>query len=202
MKRHIFIVSLALFGGSVGSAGAVDIDNTLLVQRFIADGDAGQCNGGALGERILSAASEWSPAIRVDTDNRSGGCLHSIGIVDPGNELEGLEITVNFFADGEAGQCGNPGLKVIPRSRKLARAAVSDPMRYDMDDRSGGCQQVYSLRGRNDVALQIEFLADGDAGQCGNAGVHTVFPNHPAQIRLDTDNRSGGCRLRYRLVER
>jgi hypothetical protein len=179
---------------------AVDLSRAILVQKFMGDGDIGQCNVGAYGERILSPVSEWSPFIRVDTDDRAGGCLHSLGILDDGNNLEGLEIAINFFADGDAGSCGNSGFRTIPLSRSLGEVTLTEPMRYDTDSRPGGCQQVYSLKGRSHVAFQIEFLPDGDPGQCGNAGTHTVFVGQNAQIRIGTDNRLGGCRLRYRLI--
>ena len=60
-------------------------------------------------------------------------------------------------------------------------------------------QPVFSLYGRDDVELDVAFWADGDAGQCGNAGFHTVRLNSPVRLRLDMDNRPGGCRQMFRL---
>jgi hypothetical protein len=181
---------------------AVDLDNVLIVQRFVAN-DTGieQCNKLAYGEKIIGAAAEWSPVIRVDTDNRDGGCEHDIAIVDPTGELKGLEISINFFPDDYASQCKNPGYRTIPINSKLKDVKFVKPMIYDMDNEPGGCQQVYSLKGRNDVMLEVKFEGDDDWSQCENYGTHKVVVAKDAQIRLDTDQRWGGCRLSYRLVE-
>jgi hypothetical protein len=193
------ILLVAAMGTAAGSA---DLSRVILVQSFVGDGDPGQCNGAAYGERIISSAADWSPAVRIDTDERPGGCLHSLGLVDLDHRLGGLEITIDFGGEQDRTQCGNPGPHRIPISRRLSEALLSTPMRYDMDDRPGGCYQVYSVKGRADVALEIEFRADGDASQCRNTGVHLVVPGEELRIGLDTDHRDGGCTLRYRLVPR
>lgn len=161
---------------------------------FYGDGDLGQCNGGAYG--VQSAViGEWTSPIRLDTDGRAGGCFQQFSVADPAGSLAGLNMMVNFYPDGDA-QCDSPGLRNIPVSPYLV---WSTPYRIDTDNRSGGCQQIFSIQGRSDVVMDISFWADGDPGQCGNTGVHTVSINHPVQLRLDMDNRNGGCWQSFRL---
>jgi len=175
----------------------VNLGGVLIVQEFVADGDAGQCNGGASG-LIISQAASWSPAIRIDTDNRSGGCLYRIGIADLGGALQaaGFGLNMTFIADGDAGQCGGQGAHPVPINSSFNGFQMTTPIRMDMDDRSGGCQQTWSVTGSK-VAFDINFFGDGDVGQCGNAGSHSAPPN--VTLRLDTDSRSGGCVQSMRL---
>jgi hypothetical protein len=169
----------------------------LFGQSFLADGDANQCNGAFTGTDFVRLG-EFTREIRIDTDGRPGGCFQSFAIVDPDNVLAGLRLTVNFFPDGE-GQCDDPGVRAIPVNREVSGAQFSRRYRIDADGRPGGCQQVFSVEGRNDVALDILFFPDGDPGQCGNAGLHTAVVGQPVQIRIDTDDRPGGCRQMLRL---
>ena len=170
----------------------------LFAQRFIGDGDISQCNGAAYGEFVTSI-NQWTPEVRIDTDGRSGGCLQSFALIDPGNVLSGLSLYVNFQPDGDPGQCGNPGFWVIPTNISGQNITYSNPYRIDADNRSGGCQQTFYLFGRNDIVLDVRFTPDGDPGQCGNAGTFTVTPSTPVTFRIDTDKRSGGCRQSFRL---
>jgi hypothetical protein len=200
LMRTLVFFAAALFLAAT-HASAADLSDVIIVQRFVADGDPGQCGGA--GEKIVSAAEDWSPAIRIDADDRSGGCNHSIGIVDIAGELNGLQIIVDYFGDGEAGQCGGSGHRIIPIGRKLKNAVMTDPpLRYDTDSRSGGCQQKYTVSGRNDVGLEIDFRGDDDVTQCQNPGTYKAFVGQPVQFRIDTDQRFGGCTLKYRLFKR
>lgn len=168
-------------------------------ETFVGDGDIGQCNGAAYGT-FSAQIGDWTPEVRIDTDRRSGGCQQSFAILDENNELQNLFITVNFRSDGgDAGQCGNPGQRLIPVNTDSSQLQFSIPYRIDTDNRSGGCLQTFSLAGRNDVVLDVRFTADGDSGQCGNTGTFTVTPTTPVTFRIDTDNRSGGCRQAFRL---
>jgi hypothetical protein len=180
-------------------AAAVNLADVFLVQEFLGDGDASQCNGAAYG-RIISSANVFSPAIRIDTDDRSGGCLYRIGIVDTSGILNRVQfrLTMGFYADGDVGQCGNQGTWDVPVAASMANLAFSNTIRMDMDNRGGGCQQVWTVSGPS-VVLDVNFFADGDPGQCGNIGSHTASQGRPVQIRLDTDNRSGGCLQSLRL---
>ncbi len=162
-------------------------------------GDANQCNGGLLGtERV--PLGQWTTASRIDADDRPGGCQDSYGVEDPANVLKGLELRISMSADGDAGQCPGAGDHLVPISAGGSEGVVfSDPLGYDTDGRSGGCQVRFSVNGRNDIAWDIEFVGDGDGGQCGGAGSYTIEAGGSAQIRVDTDGRPGGCRLRSQL---
>jgi hypothetical protein len=162
-------------------------------ETFTADGDPGQCGG--TGTQIIPM-EQWTGNIVIDTDNRAGGCQQQFAVFDPTNVVSGLSLNVNFFGDGDASQCGSPGNHPFSAAPTLS---FSTPYRIDTDNRSGGCQQVFELFGRSDVALDVDFEPTGDAGQCGNFGLRTVTLNNPVTFRLDTDGRSGGCTQRFRL---
>ena len=208
--------TLALTAGiTIGSQTALfftqnkalaQVGSASFVQLFEADGDTGQCNALASGV-IVTPFGVWSNPVRIDTDGRAGGCRQAFAVSDPQNTLAGLNLFVSFTPDGDAGQCGNPGLKGIPvvpldvasfgsLYETILRSAA---YRIDTDNRSGGCQQTFSLSGRNDIVLDVSFIPDGDAGQCGNAGSFTVTPSSPVTFRIDTDKRGGGCRQSFRL---
>lgn len=183
-------------------AAEVSLGSVVIVQDFLADGDAGQCNGGAQG-RILSQGASWSPAIRIDTDNRPGGCLYRIGIVDLGGTLRGagFGLDMNFSGDGDATQCGGQGPHPVPINSSFDSLQLTTPIRMDMDNRAGGCLQVWSVTGTK-ILFDINFFGDGDVGQCGNIGSHSAPPT--ITLRVDTDNRPGGCNqsIRLRLATR
>jgi hypothetical protein len=103
---------------------------------------------------------------------------------------------MNFLADGDAGQCGGQGLHQVPINASFNNLQMTTPIRMDMDDRSGGCVQTWSVAGSK-VALDIGFFGDGDVGQCGNTGNLSAPPD--VTLRLDTDSRPGGCLQNMRL---
>ena len=63
-------------------------DGITLWQYFYGDGDIGQCNGAAYG---LSSATlnNWTPAVRVDTDSRPGGCQQQCEHEEAGTTFHG-----------------------------------------------------------------------------------------------------------------
>jgi hypothetical protein len=166
-----------------------------LHENFFADGDPGQCGGTGMQS---AAMGNWTSNVLIDTDNRSGGCQQQFGVTDPEGLLPGLSLAVNFFGDGDAGQCGNSGLHPIPITN-ITTPSLSTPYGIDTDGRSGGCWQVFSLSGRSDVVMDVQFLPTADGGQCGNSGTQTATTDRNASFRIDTDNRSGGCTERLRL---
>jgi len=169
-------------------------DSVMFLSNFVANGDAGQC-GGARGFQI-SPMGAWSSAVVIDADNRSGWCEQQFGVSDPTGTLAGLSMSVNFFGNGDANQCVFSGLHNIPVG---GGQPLSSPIGINTDNRAGGCWQVFSLGGRSDVVLDVEFLANGDGGQCGNAGTFTVSQSSGASFLIDTDGRAGGCTQRFRL---
>jgi hypothetical protein len=172
-------------------------DTPYLLTNFYGDGDLGQCNGAYYG-RQQAQLGTWTSPIRIDTDNRPGGCWQQFAIVDPAHRLDGLTLKMNFTGTGDWGQCGNAGEQIIPIITSPDQP-WSSPIRMDMDNRPGGCDQTFVIEGRPDVELAISFEADGDPGQCGNTGTHTVSSWSSVTLFLDTDSRSGGCRESFSL---
>jgi hypothetical protein len=165
-------------------------------ENFFADGDPGQCKG-TVG--VQSAAmGTWTSNVLIDSDDRPGGCRQQFGVTDPEGLVSGLALAVNFFGDGDAQQCGDSGLHPIPVTG-FTFPSFSSSYRIDTDDRSGGCWQVFSVSGRNDIVLDIQFLPTDNGGQCGNSGLQTATSQRNASFRINTDNRSGGCTERFRL---
>lgn len=113
------------------------------------------------------------------------------------------EIGIRFNPDGDPGQCGGR-----TGDQWLAERHWTDAVRFDADGRRGGCQLAFgvydpdnSLEG---VSLTYEIAATpgGDPSQCGNPGVHAMPISRTARtfgsgIRIDTDNRPGGCTLTF-----
>jgi hypothetical protein len=206
---HVIVAVLAIVSVLVpclapSLAQAQTIAGVSFVQVFEPekDAEAGQCNELATG-LIKTRAGDWSPYIKIKTDSRTGGCLHRFSIVDTGSRLSDLFISVSFWGDGDATQCGNPGTHDLPRlTRDPVRDTVADwtpALKIDSDQRRGGCHLKWQLRGRTDVALDIDFVPDGEAEQCGNAGPVSVTSEVSADFRVKTTDQPGGCLLRFRL---
>jgi hypothetical protein len=201
-QRISLVVFLALSAApAVAQTGAEKNYGIQLVQNWVAttNADAGQCNGAAHG-RIVSPATEYSPAIKMDTDGRPGGCKYQMGIVDPSGELakRGFKLTMDFWPDGEAGQCGSPGPRQIPVSRSLGQVKLSDAIVIDTDNRPGGCRQRWSMAGHG-VAFDMKFWAEGEPGQCKDLGNYSIAGGQQVEIGIDTDNAPGGCLQSLRL---
>jgi hypothetical protein len=168
---------------------------------YYGNGDTGQCGAPPFflyGSQGMEAGA-WTEPVRYDTDGRSGGCVQQFGVYDPLNQLSGVTLSVNFTGDG--GQCWNQGSRNIPVSSFLANPWLTWSSSYviDTDNRGGFCTQTFSLSGRNDVALDVEFTAENNNGQCRNTGTFPVVAGRSASFIIDTDNRSGGCQQRFRL---
>ncbi len=163
-------------------------------------GEMGQCNGGFYGIDTAPFGA-WSKEIRIDTDNRPGGCFQRFSIFDPDHRLKGLELGVEVLSDN--GQCKDFGssYKRVPFSHSFENLIWSDPIMIDTDDTPGSCILEFSVHGRSDIVLETEFRADDRNGQCLNTGKKAAWLNHPFRIEIDADSRPGGCRQRFRLRE-
>ncbi len=190
---HLTVLPSPLPVVSVSLGANPVFSNVSFNENFFADGDPGQCGGTGFQSAPIGT---WTTPILIDADGRFGGCQHQFGITDPWNSLAGLSMNLNFAPTDDAGQCGSSGDHAIPITTSHL---VSDPIRIDTDNRAGGCLETFSLRGRNDIALNIEFLPTADSGQCENAGVATATENSPATFFIDTDDRASGCTQRFRL---
>jgi hypothetical protein len=164
--------------------------------------NGGQCGNPNPTEQF-AVSPNWTTPLRVDTDGRSGGCYLAFGIQDPSNLLSGLTITYKWAVSpqGNGGQCQFPGTYTIPISPFQLSSIIMD----DTDDRAGYCNLTFTVSGRSDVALDIQYYTDpsGSAGQCPGAlpqgSFYTVSAGSPWTISLDTDSRPGGCWLAFRL---
>lgn len=169
--------------------------------RFFADGDAGQCSGP---QSQWTLAPNWSTPIRFDTDSRPGGCDFAFGLFDPGNALTGLSITYTWLVNpgGDGSQCGSQGTYQMPISTQFQTFGTL--VRDDTDNRAGWCNLTFTVSGRTDIGLEVQFWADGDPNQCHGAlprgSFYTASSGSPVTIGLDTDNRVGGCWLQLSLV--
>jgi hypothetical protein len=166
---------------------------------FIGDGDPGQCGGP---QQQWAPSPDWTNPIRFDTDNRGGGCQLAFGVRDLASDLAGLTLNYRWEVSpgGDGGQCGNQGEFSIPITRFLA---LGPSVRVDTDGRGGWCNLTFMMSGRTGVALDVQYWADGDGGQCINAlpqgQWRSVRPGAPITIGVDADNRGGGCQLSLRL---
>ena len=75
-----------------------------------------------------------------------------------------------------------------------------------MDNRLGGCQLTFMLERAPFLKLQIEMYPDDeDVWQCPSNPVQNTprlfqaSAGNPVTIIFDTDNRYGGCKVRFRL---
>ncbi len=195
-----FAVSISACFSEPASLGGKEQEldsSAVFYENFASDGgDPGQC-GGTVGVQGAPMGS-WTTDVFIDADHRSGGCRQQFGVADPEGLLTGLSLAVNFFGDGNADQCVNSGLHPIPVTSSTT-PNWSTSYGIDTDGRSGGCRQVFSISGRNDIVLDVQFLPTGDPGQCGNAGLQSATSQRNASFRIDTDDRSGGCTERFRL---
>jgi hypothetical protein len=167
--------------------------------------NGGQCGSPAFQVQTVPA-NNWSTPLRVDTDGRSGGCEAGWAINDPSNLLAGLSIngTWTVSPGGNAGQCGSVNSFPVTINNTGGPTNITGIF-DDTDDRAGYCNLAFSVAGRSNVALDVQYYADpsGSAGQCVNAlpqgSFYTASVNHPISMGLDTDSRPGGCWLQFRL---
>lgn len=167
--------------------------------QFNADGDPGQC-GGRAGEQ-WAASPEWTQAIRFDTDGRAGGCQLAFGVYDPDRALAGSSISYSLrpSAGGDPGQCGNhQGTNPMPI---LPIQVFGQAVRVDTDGRRGWCDLTFTVTGN--IVLDVQFYPDGEEGQCPDAlpagTARSAFAGTPVTVKIDADNRAGGCQFLLRL---
>lgn len=192
------VAGLSSTAAYASEAAPASVPPQLGVQ-FNADGDAGQC-GGTTGEQWTSSPG-WTQAIRIDTDERSGGCQLAFGVHDPDSVLAGSSISYSLqpSSGGDAGQCGSyQGTYSMPI---LPIPVFGQAVRIDTDGRPGWCNLTFTVTGR--IVLDVQFYPDGDAGQCPDAlpagQFRSAFVGTPVTVKIDADGRSGGCQLLLRL---
>jgi hypothetical protein len=211
MRRKILGLGVAV-ALAVGSSARADppsvpegiaADSSLagisLYEFFEPDGDPGQCNVRAHGD-IVTPYDRWSAPIRIDTDQRAGGCRFNLAVVDPDGRLANWHVTMAFQATGDGGQCGNQGVQDVQIVRAARFVDNGRAVRIDTDDRSGGCLLSFTVRGNGPRLLVYFVNDDAGAGQCQRErDTQVVSPGETRSILIDTDRRDGGCLLQFRL---
>ncbi|WP_413104798.1 hypothetical protein [Streptomyces sp. Inha503] len=163
--------------------------------QFNPDG-TGQCEG-RTGEQWATSPN-WTEAIRLDTDNRPGGCRLAFGVTDPDGTLAGSSIKYQLTrSTNGVGQCGdNLSPNEVPI---LPIPAFGKQVRVDTDNQPGWCNLTFTVTGR--IVLDVQLYADGEPGQCEDASpvTHSASAGSPVTVKIDTDGRPGGCQFLLRL---
>ncbi|WP_052713448.1 hypothetical protein [Streptomyces katrae] len=105
--------------------------------------DPNQCgNQGEHRVPIRSDVRTFGPGIRIDTDDRMGGCALTFAVQQTGITL--VQLDFQYYADGNAGQCPNalpPG-----STRTVSADRGPETIGIDTDSRPGGCTLRLRLR--------------------------------------------------------
>ena len=112
--------------------------------RWYADGNSGQCGGGAATE-LCATVGHFTSEYRDDTDGRGGGCRMSWRLQIPSNSpqwLRNVNLCYNWYPDGNSGQCGGG----VGRSLCARANLWTTYYRDDTDGRGGGCRMSWQLR--------------------------------------------------------
>ncbi|MFF4365501.1 hypothetical protein [Streptomyces sp. NPDC001594] len=123
------------------------------------------------------------------------------------DRLSPAEIGIRFNPDGDPGQCGGR-----TGDQWAAETHWTDLIRFDTDGRRGGCQLAFGIFDpegfMQNAGMTYEWRATpfSDPNQCGNQGEHRVPVRSDVRtfgpgIRIDTDDRMGGCELTFALQE-
>ena len=208
-KRDIFFAAgivLLATGATLSAAIPANAaaEPSVGVEWFVTPGgDAGQC-GNPTSTSQFAVSPDWTSPIRIDTDNRAGGCELSFGIFDPSSLLTGgVNYTWSVSPGGDGNQCMNQGTFAIPVNRQFE--SFGPNIVDDTDNRSGWCNLTFAVSNGSNIGLDVQFFADpsGSAGQCVNAlpqgNFYTAAAGAPVTIMTDTDGRPGGCWLSVRL---
>nr|XP_006817276.1 PREDICTED: perivitellin-2 67 kDa subunit-like [Saccoglossus kowalevskii] len=111
--------------------------------QWYADGDGGQCGGGAA--RLLCAPlNSYTGYYRDDTDGRGGGCRMSWQLKVPVNSPDWMfdtQLCYRWYPDGDGGQCGGG----VDRTLCAYANRWTTYYRDDTDGRSGGCRMQWGL---------------------------------------------------------
>ncbi|KAK0060711.1 perivitellin-2 67 kDa subunit [Biomphalaria pfeifferi] len=179
---------------------------TKLCYNWWADGDGGQCGGGA--QNLLCATpNSMTPVYRDDTDGRGGGCRMQWGIHSTGypSWFNDVRVCYRWYADGDGGQCGGGAAQLLCAGVNQ----FSPNYRDDSDGRGGGCRMSWKIEVPSTAPLWIRttkmcfsWYPDGDAGQCGEVSSRDLCATAnewTEYYRDDTDGRGGGCRMSWGL---
>ncbi|XP_059142063.1 perivitellin-2 67 kDa subunit-like [Physella acuta] len=179
-------------------------DNTNLCFKWRADGDAGQCGGGAA-NLLCAKPNSMTSVYRDDTDRRAGGCRMQWGLQSSGfpTWFNQVRVCYQWYADGDGGQCGGGDASLLCANINNFTPEYRD----DTDRRNGGCRMQWKLEVPSSAPLWMRtskmcfsWYPDGDGGQCGPApsrDLCAVANQWTDYYRDDTDRRPGGCRMSW-----
>ena len=180
--------------------------HTKFCYRWYPDGNGGQCGAGEPRD-LCAYVNSYTLAYRDDTDNRGGGCRMSWGIESPYSQswFKNVQVCYRWYPDGDGGQCGGGAGRLL-----CAPVGKNTPVyRDDTDNRGGGCRMSWQLKlpsthawWARRIQLCYQWYPDGDGGQCGGGADRTLCApanSWTAYYRDDTDNRGGGCRMKWGL---
>lgn len=178
---------------------------TKLCYQWYPDGNGGQCGGGEP-RHLCAPVNSETRYYRDDTDNRGGGCHMSWGIESPYSPpwFRRVQICYRWYPDGNGGQCGGG----VRRELCASVNKYTPVYRDDTDNRGGGCQMSWKIKlpsvhhlWARKMKLCFRWRADSNNGQCGHAGTASLLcakaNSWTPYYRDDTDNRGGGCRMRW-----
>jgi hypothetical protein len=133
-------------------------------------------------------------------------------VVALGNELEvptwftqQTKLCYRWYPDGDGGQCG------VGVGRHLC-ANVNGMTQYyrdDTDKRGGGCRMAWGIQSAHypswfsQVQVCFRWYPDGNGGQCGAGVARNLcarIGSYTTYYRDDTDRRSGGCQMSWRIA--
>ncbi|KAH9512372.1 Perivitellin-2 67 kDa subunit [Bulinus truncatus] len=180
--------------------------STSLCFKWRADGDGGQCGGGAA-NLLCARPNSMTPVYRDDTDRRPGGCQMQWGVQSSGfpSWFNDVKVCYQWYPDGDGGQCGGGAARLLCAGINQ----FSPEYRDDTDRRGGGCRMSWKIEvptsaplWMRTVKICFSWYPDGDGGQCGPApsrDLCAVANQWTEYYRDDTDSRSGGCRMSWGL---
>ncbi|CAG5124603.1 unnamed protein product [Candidula unifasciata] len=177
--------------------------NTQLCYKWRADGDGGQCGGGAA-NLLCVRPNLMTPVYRDDTDRRGGGCRMQWGIQSQGfpSWFNQVRVCYRWYPDGDGGQCGGGAARELCSNIN----EYSPEYRDDTDNRGGGCRMSWRIEVPDSAPLWMKtskmcfsWYPDGDGGQCSGPSrdLCTTANQWTEYYRDDTDNRGGGCRMSW-----
>ena len=122
--------------------------------------------------------------------------------------LHNTKLCYRWYPDGDGGQCGGG----VGRHLCAPINSMTPYYRDDTDRRGGGCRMSwgitsYGYQGKDNwfagMSICYRWHPDGDGGQCGGGAGRMLCARvnqYTPYYRDDTDRRSGGCQMSWRIV--
>src|SRR5262249_29159131 len=118
---------------------------------------------GNVGGTQFTRFGDWTPPIRIDTDDRPGHCKLQYALIDPERKLGALKWEMKWAFEPNAdtrapAQCGGRmDVQTIPFTRSVPKSedeiAFSEEILVNTDSRRGGCVQEFRISDAQNLAL-------------------------------------------------